>query len=72
MDQADKFDESDIAPGVTPQQLAEIALWPGGEAPGIFQEDWRKLREALHHAGEGWQVWIDWYEARLAGMVRSK
>jgi len=29
------------------------------------------LRDALQFADEGWQVWIDWYEARLRGDHRS-
>jgi hypothetical protein len=30
-------------------------------------EAWQGLKAALLAANEGWEVWVDWYEARLAG-----
>jgi hypothetical protein len=70
--QADRYDEQDIAPGVTAAKLAAIALWPGGQAPGVIEDLWPQLRRHLVFAKEGWEVWIDWYEARLRGEVRSQ
>jgi hypothetical protein len=70
--QADGYDESDIAPGVTAAQLGAIALWPGGQAPGAIDDLWQQLRHNLLFANEGWEVWIDWYEARLRGDVLNE
>ena len=33
----------------------------------LTEQAWRSLKEALLSANEGWEVWTDWYEARLAG-----
>ena len=30
------------------------------------------LKEGLSAANEGWEVWIDWYEARLDGHLRPQ
>jgi hypothetical protein len=70
--QVDAYDASDVVPSVTPKQLGAMALWPGGLQPGVFRELWVNLSDALRLAPEGWEVWIDWYEARLAGEVRSE
>ena len=45
--------------------LSEKALWLGG-TPVWASRRWTDFRDRLPDA-EGWQVWIDWYEARLAG-----
>lgn len=47
-------------------ELAGMPLWPNG-APDWASEAWRTLRSALLAAGQDWEVWTDWYEARLAG-----
>jgi hypothetical protein len=70
--QADAYDEGDISPGVTAAQLSAIALWPGGQPPGFIEDTWKQLRDNLLFANEGWEVWIEWYEARLRGEVRSQ
>ncbi|MEM6667381.1 MAG: hypothetical protein AAF638_13370, partial [Pseudomonadota bacterium] len=52
--------------GVNAAAFAGTALWRNetpNEVPGL----WGKLSDALRHAGEDWDVWIDWYEARLRG-----
>ncbi|SEA88658.1 hypothetical protein SAMN05444370_1164 [Rubrimonas cliftonensis] len=41
-------------------------LWIGA-TPDSASHVWRKLRERLLAADEGWEVWADWYEARLRG-----
>jgi hypothetical protein len=52
---------------------AAIPLWDGGKAgmPPDIAAAWERARAALTarvEAGEtGWQFWIDWYEAQLAG-----
>ena len=49
------------------QALLAQPLWLAG-VPSYAQEDWRKLVARLRgRTDERWEVWIDWYEARLAG-----
>ena len=43
-----------------------MPLWPAGR-PNWASESWRGLKSALLQADQGWEVWTDWYEARLAG-----
>ena len=46
--------------------LARTPLWQGG-MPRTLATPWNKLKARLIEADEGWDVWIDWYEARLHG-----
>ena len=46
--------------------LARTPLWQGG-MPRTLAVPWDKLKAHLIAADEGWDVWIDWYEARLHG-----
>jgi hypothetical protein len=41
-------------------------LWPGARPRWIAQL-WKELKQDLLSAQEDWDVWIDWYEARLQG-----
>ena len=50
--------------------LFERTLWPGG-MPVWAGRTWADLKDELPHE-EGWDVWIDWYEGRLAGRRRTK
>ncbi len=59
-------DASSLAVGEPSNQLVESELWASG-APNHFAADWAKLKAQLLAAGEGWEVWTDWYEARLRG-----
>ena len=45
-------------------------LWPEG-TPDRIDRNWRALRAVLP-PDENWQVWIDWYEDRLAGRSRGE
>ena len=47
-------------------------LWPGRDPPALIGQHWDNLKEFLRYANEGWDVWIDWYEARLDGRIRSQ
>jgi hypothetical protein len=47
-------------------ELAESPLWPADSSPEWVPEYWKRVRAALPE-GEDWDVWIDWYEARLEG-----
>ena len=42
-------------------------LWPQG-MPGHIERLWRVLRAALRSLDAGFDVWIDWYRDRLAGL----
>jgi hypothetical protein len=70
--QAYARDRVDIVPGVGPEQLGRIELWPGRDPPSLIGQCWDNLKEQLRFADEGWDVWIEWYEARLDGRLRSQ
>ena len=55
-----------IDSGRSGAELAGSPVWPRG-APAWASEAWRTLKSALLAADQGWVVWTDWYEARLAG-----
>lgn len=52
--------------GLRPADLAIQSLWPTG-APGWAMDNWRDLKKAWLEANQDWQVWSDWYDARLLG-----
>jgi hypothetical protein len=52
--------------------LAQIELWPGGAPPEWMARRWETLKRDLIYPGHGWEVWVDWYEDRLAGRTRSE
>jgi hypothetical protein len=47
--------------------LAGASLWSSGGEPDWASAGWRVLKDLLLAADEGWGVWINWYEDRLAG-----
>jgi hypothetical protein len=55
-----------IEAGRSGAELAGMPLWPNG-MPDWATDARRTLRSALLAAGDDWEVWTDWYEARLAG-----
>jgi hypothetical protein len=57
-----------IESGRSAAELAGAPLWPKGP-PRWAEDAWRALKSALLAADRDWNVWIDWYEARLAGDV---
>jgi hypothetical protein len=59
------------APGAA-ASLADLELWPGGAPPEWMAQRWSTMRRDLIGAGAGWEVWVDWYEDRLGGRVRSE
>ena len=72
VENANSDDVADIVPGVQPNQLSQIELWPGRDPPPFVAEQWETLKRGLRIADQGWDVWIDWYEARLNGRLRSQ
>lgn len=51
------------------EAYSESELWPGGIAgmPKVMARDWRPLIRKLIALDEDWDVWIDWYKARVNG-----
>jgi hypothetical protein len=72
LDRADSEDGGDLLGGGRSTQVAANKLWPGRDPPPVLDQQWKELKEALQFASEGWEVWIDWYEARLDGRIRSQ
>jgi hypothetical protein len=48
------------------RRLPTSPLWPQGP-PEELKTLWAGLAATLRAANEDWEVWIDWYEARLQG-----
>ena len=42
-------------------------LWPKANIPQKMTTEWQALKSTLLNLDENWQVWVDWYEDRLAG-----
>jgi hypothetical protein len=52
---------------MSPARLAATPMWHWG-SPDWASDGWRALRDQLlARSTEHWDVWIDWYEARLRG-----
>jgi hypothetical protein len=49
-----------------PKGFAEHPMWPDG-IPDWFQAAWNDWRVIFLGSGENWEVWTDWYEARIRG-----
>ena len=47
--------------------LVEAPLWTRGIPPDRIIRIWHELKTVLLDRNENWQVWTDWYEARLRG-----
>lgn len=54
-------------PETAVQELSGMALWLGG-IPTWASDRWAEFTDDLP-SEESWSVWIDWYEARLAGRL---
>lgn len=65
-DFASTSDAAAIVGGKAPESLARSLLWPDGSSEWL-QTAWDALKSHLLAADEGWEVWTDWYEARLRG-----
>jgi hypothetical protein len=63
---ADAEDAALFESGYSSIDLVRSPLWANG-APEWATEAWQTLKFALLGGDEGWEVWTDWYEARLAG-----
>jgi len=56
-----------VSPEKAVQELSGMALWLGG-IPTWASDRWADFADDLP-SDEIWSVWIDWYEARLAGRL---
>jgi len=62
-----RADAKSIDAGVLATSLSTRPLWPGG-LPSLVREKWGRFKSTLHsHSVDHWDVWIDWYDARLRG-----
>ena len=59
-------DTDQILAGMDLAQLAQSSLWPGS-MPDWARTNWDELKSSLLALNEDWDVWTDWYEARLRG-----
>lgn len=59
-------DAASLHAGISTLRLAASPLWPNGCAEWIMQR-WVSFRDDLFSLNEQWEVWTNWYEARLAG-----
>lgn len=57
---------ADAARAARPVDLRSSELWLAGR-PGQSATDWSALKRILLSRDEDWEVWTDWYEARLRG-----
>lgn len=48
------------------QRIGNAPLWLGSASDRIRWE-WKQLKSCLISQGQGWEVWTEWYEARLRG-----
>jgi hypothetical protein len=46
--------------------VASLPLWRK-DTPSRVTDMWPALKAHLHAASEGWEVWTEWYDARLRG-----
>jgi hypothetical protein len=61
-------DATSVEKSETASSIGGQPLWPQDQP---FQDLWRRLKRALLAIGEDWQVWTEWYDDRLEGLVRS-
>ncbi|MBD8876495.1 hypothetical protein [Roseibium polysiphoniae] len=60
-------DREHIETGRSVASLAAKPLWHSEPIPEELGILWKRLRTQLLARNEGWDVWTDWYEARLQG-----
>jgi len=63
-------DTNFIDAGHAGPELMGLALWQDTGAADWATKAWKNLKTALLATDEGWEVWTNWYEARLDGDKR--
>jgi hypothetical protein len=61
-----EYDCSRLVEGQSPQQLGHAKLW-FANPPRDVLDRWRQASRQLRALGGHWGVWVDWYDAVLAG-----
>lgn len=61
-----KIDASLMREGFSGVTLANSKLWPK-QPPGWVLENWTSSKDLLLAENEHWDIWIEWYDARLFG-----
>jgi KAP family P-loop domain len=60
-------DIQQVEEGLPSENLAALPLWPRGEMIDDVMKSWEGLKSLLFSISDDWQVWTEWYEARLYG-----
>jgi hypothetical protein len=60
-------DIQQVEEGLPAENLAALPLWPRGEMIDDVMKSWEGLKSLLFSINEDWEVWTEWYEARLFG-----
>jgi len=58
------IDATRVEKGAAASVIAGSPLWPQGQ-PDEVRSLWQEMKAALLAAKQAWDVWTDWYEARL-------
>jgi hypothetical protein len=62
------LDATRVEEGAAASDIAGLSLWPQPQSlPGRLRFLWEGLHAELLVAKQDWDVWTDWYEARLRG-----
>lgn len=65
------IDAARLSEGASTSIIARSPLWPNRQ-PDRLLSLWRYLKTTLHRDEQNWEVWTDWYEARLTGKRSNK
>jgi hypothetical protein len=60
------------APSLSADLVRTVPLWSGGAPPEWQARRWETMKRALIDDGDHWNVWVEWYEKRLAGSTRAE
>jgi hypothetical protein len=67
------IDARRVEKGVVAPVIAASPLWPQPQGQPVWlQSLWQQMKEALRAELQGWDVWIEWYDERLAGRFREE
>ena len=58
--------------GRTAPDISGSQLWADDHRPDPLRWLWQEMQAALLAAKQDWEVWINWYDDRLAGRVRDE
>lgn len=61
-----RHDAQSFLDGEASEILAMSPLWPSNK-PDWFESEWRELSQIMRKVGDGWEVWIKWYQDIIDG-----